>query len=74
MSDQDCCTYECEQGKDCPIRATRRVRAGQPPKVDLWFDELPEEKDELPDWLAMLIVMAIMVVVGLFALGWVAVL
>lgn len=27
----NCCDQDCHQGKDCPIRATRRVRAGRPP-------------------------------------------
>jgi len=74
MEDKDCCTYECEQGKNCPVRATRRVRAGQPaPPILLDPDDLGQD-DELPHWQAMLIVVAIMVVVGLFAFGWVSVL
>lgn len=27
----NCCDYECNQGRDCPARAIRRVRAGRPP-------------------------------------------
>jgi hypothetical protein len=27
--EEDCCTYECEQGKHCPVR-TCRQRAGKP--------------------------------------------
>jgi hypothetical protein len=74
MSDQDCCTYECEQGKNCPVRATRRVRAGQPaPPIFLEPVDI-NEQDELPDWMAALIVVMLMVIVGLFAVGWVGVL
>jgi antibiotic biosynthesis monooxygenase (ABM) superfamily enzyme len=74
MSDQDCCTYECEGNKHCPVRATRRVRAGQPPAdIDLWVDDLPEPK-ELPAWKAVLAVAAIIVIVALFVFGLVSVL
>ena len=53
---------------------TRRVRAGQPPAdIEYWGDE-PDEKDELPNWLSGMIVAAIVLIVGLFAFGWVALL
>jgi hypothetical protein len=71
---EDCCTYQCEQGKNCPVRATRRVRAGQPAPPLLLDPEHYEKEEELPDWMSALIVVAIIVVVGLFALGWVSVL
>ena len=72
--DKDCCTYQCEQGKNCPVRATRRVRAGQPAPPILLDPEDTDYQDELPTWMAGLIVLMIMVIVGLFAVGWVGLL
>jgi hypothetical protein len=42
--EQDCCTYECEQGKHCPVRKCRQ-RAGQPAKYDdeIWIAKSNEE-------------------------------
>jgi hypothetical protein len=55
-------------------KPTRRVRAGKPPvDIEYWGDE-PDPKDELPDWLSGLIVVMLMLIVGLFAFGWVSVL
>jgi hypothetical protein len=72
---EDCCTYNCEQGKNCPVRATRRVRAGQPaPPILLDPDDWEREEEELPSWLAILIVIALMLIVAALAAGWVAVL
>lgn len=48
----NCCDQDCHQGKDCPIRATRRVRAGSPPEnngclpVDYTADQLAEWRAE----------------------------
>jgi hypothetical protein len=48
--EEDCCTYECEQGKHCPVRKTCRQRAGKPAdysKVDLWIKDTAELEAEL---------------------------
>jgi hypothetical protein len=73
MEDKDCCTYACDQGRNCPVRATRRVRAGQPaPPILIDQDDYTER--ELPPWKAGVFVAGIIAVIGLLALGWVAVL
>jgi hypothetical protein len=70
--DNDCCTYQCEQGKNCPVRATRRVRAGQPaPPILLDPADTADEKDELPTWISALIVVMLAGVVGFMAFAWV---
>jgi hypothetical protein len=75
MEDKDCCTYNCEQGKNCPVRATRRVRAGQPaPPILLNPVDTDDPQEELPDWAPGVFVAATIVIVGLFAFGWVALL
>jgi hypothetical protein len=74
IMDNDCCTYQCEGNKNCPVRATRRVRAGQPAPPILLDPEDTDHQDELPTWMAGLIVVMIMVIVGLFAVGWVGLL
>ena len=57
-------------------KPVRRVRAGQPAAdLERWqidLDDLPEE--ELPHWLAIWIVIAIVVIVALFVFGLVSVL
>jgi hypothetical protein len=74
IMDNDCCTYQCEGNKNCPVRATRRVRAGQPAPPILLDPEDFAKDDELPTWMAGLIVLMIMVIVALFAFGWASVL
>jgi hypothetical protein len=72
----NCCNDngDCTQGRDCPVR-TRRVRAGQPaPPIFLDPVDLDEEQDELPTWMAALIVLMIMTIVGMFVFGLVSVL
>jgi hypothetical protein len=34
----NCCddNGDCNQGRNCPVRETRRVRAGKAPDVELW--------------------------------------
>jgi len=55
-------------------KLTRRVRAGQPAPPILLDPEDFAKDDELPTWMAGLIVVMIMVIVGLFAVGWVGLL
>ena len=56
-------------------KPVRRVRAGQPaPPILLDHDEWERDEEELPEWLAIWIVIAIIVIVGLFVFGMVAVL
>lgn len=68
----ECCTYECNEGRNCPIRATRRVRAGQPvTEMPVQFAE-PEPEPEFGfdwiDWLIMGGTLAVVFVLG-FVLG-----
>jgi hypothetical protein len=73
--DHDCCTYNCDQGRNCPVRATRRVRAGQPaPPIFLNPVDTDDEKDELPDWTPGVFVVATILIVGLFVFAWMVVL
>ena len=52
-------------------KPTRRVRAGQP-APPIFLDPVDtDEKDELPTWMAALIVFMLMAVVGLMAFAWV---
>jgi hypothetical protein len=70
-----CCEeqdFNCHQGRDCQKR--RRVRAGQPPKVELWINDDDYAEPELSEGQAIAIVAAIVVIVFLFAFGMVAVL
>lgn len=66
----NCCDHDCHQGRDCPIRATRRVRAGQPaPELPVQFAE-PDPEFGF-DWIDLAILggaMALVFVVG-FGLG-----
>ena len=63
--EQDCCTYNCEQGKHCPVRATRRVRAGQPaPPILLDPIDIEDDAAPLSDAIAAVAVIIIMVIVG----------
>ena len=71
----NCCddNGDCNQGRDCPVR-TRRVRAGQPPAdIDLWLEE-NDNREELSDIKAGVIVVALMLIVALFTAGWVSLL
>ena len=53
-------------------KLTRRVRAGQPaPPILLDPVDVKDDKDELPDWMAALIVVMLMVVVGFMGFAWV---
>lgn len=42
----DCCTYTCEQGKNCPVRTTRQ-RAGKPADYNnpVWLAKTQAELD-----------------------------
>lgn len=64
----NCCDQDCHQGRDCPIRATRRVRAGQPaPELPVQFAE-PEPDQEFGfDWVDFAILGGALAVV--FTLG-----
>jgi hypothetical protein len=65
MEDKDCCTYNCEQGKHCPVRATRRVRAGQPaPPIMLDLEDIEDDQAPLSDAIAGLAVLVIILIVG----------
>ena len=67
------CEDECLRNESCP-KYRRRVRAGQPPAdIDMWLEER-NTKDELSDLTSGLIVAVLMIVVALFAFGWVALL
>ena len=77
MPNKSCCDengHDCLQSRDCPVyQQRRRVRAGQPaPPILIDPDDYTER--ELPPWKAGVFVAGIIVVIGLFALGWVAVL
>ena len=79
MHDKNCCDdngHDCLQSDACPIyQQRRRVRAGQPaPPILLDPDDWEREEEELPSWLAILIVIALMLIVAALAAGWVAVL
>jgi hypothetical protein len=78
MPNKSCCDdngHDCLQSDACPIyQQRRRVRAGQPPKVELWINDEDYTEPELSEGQAIAIVAAIVVVVGLFAFGMVAVL
>ena len=53
-------------------KPVRRVRAGQPaPPIFLDPVDVEDDKDELPTWMAGLIVFMLMAVVGLMAFAWV---
>ena len=70
--DQD---HDCLQSDACPIyQQRRRVRAGQPAPPILLDPEDFAKDDELPTWMAGLIVLMIMVIVALFVFGWASVL
>jgi hypothetical protein len=65
MKDEDCCTYQCEQGRNCPVR---RVRAGATPPPDLPIqfadDDLnPLLDDPGPAWWEIITAAIVMVVV-----------
>ena len=65
MEDKDCCTYACNQGRNCPVRATRRVRAGQPaPPILLDPIDIEDDAAPLSDAIAAVAVIIIMVIVG----------
>ena len=49
------------------------MRAGQPAPILLDPEDFAKD-DELPSWLAILIVIALMLIVAALAAGWVAVL
>lgn len=71
MKDKDCCTYECNQGRDCPVR---RVRAGGPPpddQISYWIPDQPAEKDnqDLIDFMLACAVIVSIVVLVVFAYG-----
>jgi len=55
-------------------KPTRRVRAGQPAPPILLRPMDDDEQEQLPDWVAGAFVAAIIVIVGLFVFGWVALL
>ncbi len=64
MSDQDCCTYECEENKHCPVRATRRVRAGQPaPPILLDPADIEDDDTPLSDAKSAVVVLVIIALV-----------
>ena len=75
--DKSCCDdqdHDCLQSDACPIyQQRRRVRAGQPAPILLDPEDFAKD-DELPSWLAILIVIALMLIVAALAAGWVAVL
>jgi len=73
---RSCCDdngHDCLQSHACPIYPQRRrVRAGQPaPPILIDPVDVKDDKDELPTWMTGLIVFALMVIIGLFAFGWV---
>jgi hypothetical protein len=43
--EEDCCTYECEQGKHCPVR-TCRQRAGKPADYTIFTKGIEEVEAE----------------------------
>lgn len=79
----NCCDQDCHQGRDCPIRTTRRVRAGRPPDntgclpVEYTADQLAEWRAEEAqrEWEAdkrftrTALIVIVSVVFGLFGLG-----
>ena len=75
--DKTCCddnNHDCLQSDACPIyQQRRRVRAGQPAPILLDPEDFAKD-DELPDWMAGLIVVVMIVIVALFAVGWVGLL
>lgn len=47
----NCCDYDCDQGRDCPARAKRRVRAGQPaPDLPIQYAEPDDMELDASDW------------------------
>ena len=76
--DKTCCDeqgHDCLQSDACPIyQQRRRVRAGQPAPPILLDPEDLGQDDELPHWLSIWIVIAIVVIVALFVFGLVSVL
>ena len=72
MMDKAPCDEDCLKNEACP-QYRRRVRAGQPaPPILIDQDDYTER--ELPPWKAGVFVAGIIAVIGLLALGWVAVL
>ena len=79
----NCCNHDCDQGRSCATRKTRRVRAGQPvgddtgclpvqytqEQIDQWKKE--DDRMDLEDWLTVesAIALAVVVVVWLVAVG-----
>jgi hypothetical protein len=62
-----CCEeqgFNCRQGRDCPVRATRRVRAGQPAPPLMLDPEHFEKEEELSDSIAAFAVLVIILIVG----------
>ena len=46
----NCCNHDCDQGRSCATRKTRRVRAGQPVGDDTGCLPVQYTKEQLDDW------------------------
>lgn len=67
----NCCDCDCNQGRDCPARSSRRVRAGQVPPDDLPIQYAEDDADPMKlDTLEKIVL--VLVALTVFYLGFMA--